>query len=623
MSAGDLISLVPLQGSYVARRCPVVAQLETDTSLGDSQVPLTEAEQIRVDRGRAFEEQVFDALQNFHGSRAALIEQSSKADQQLATTTALDSDVSIVLGGWLPDDHQSRRTGKPDILIRLDDGWVPVDVKHHAIVSASRAVSGREFQSELSEPWPGAAKRIDGVEPTTHALLDSIQLVHYRRLLETAGLASQSTRAGIIGSDGVLWWCDLAERRWRKRTRSALEIYADEFDFRLRVITRQLERNDDPSIAPLVIPLKKTECSTCSWRQVCGDQMQERDSVSLIDGITWPNALKLTRHGVATRSDLARLDWYTAWVALGDSSSDPNVDLDEVLATCEGLPAETPLRDALGTRKRGRLRRLESIGISDVRGLAGLDRRTAKIASVGIGHLPSLIDQARAAIAGVPFLRRGAEQFKVPRADVEVDVDMENSESGVYLWGVWVDGAVASGFQRGYRPFVSWEPLDPSVEAGVFDDFWRWLIDLRDATIAQGRTFAAYCYSPAENTQMSRIAERLVGGPALAEVHEFIDSDDWIDLLTVVKSRLITGSGFGLKKVAPLAGFHWRDDDPGGDQSMVWYDRAVNDPDPATREANRVRLLAYNEDDVKATAAIRSWLSSTSFPSIADAPPPS
>ena len=419
-----------------------------------------------------------------------------------------------------------------------------------------------------------------------------------------------------------MWWCDLAERRWSKGTRSALGIYDREFDLRLRVITRQLERNDDPSLSPLVIPLRKAECAACSWRQVCGDRMEEADSVSLVGGITWRGALELTREGIGTRSDLARLDWFTASVAHGSRPSAARVDLDEVLTTCEGLDPGTGLREALGARKPARLRRLAAMGITDVQGLDAVDRTTSRIATLGIGYLPGLIDQARAAIAGVPLLRRGAELVEVPRADVEVDVDMENSEAGVYLWGARVGGAASPDPSGRYLPFVRWDPLDAAAEADVFAAFWNWMTELRDVTIADGRTFAAYCYSPAENSQMLRIAEGADIGPTLDEVRRFIDGIHWIDLHAVVKSRIITGGGLGLKRVAPLAGFRWRDDDPGGDQSMVWYDRAVNDPDPGVREANRNRLLAYNEDDVGATAAIRNWLATTSFPSVADALPP-
>jgi predicted RecB family nuclease len=104
-------------------------------------------------------------------------------------------------------------------------------------------------------------------------------------------------------------------------------------------------------------------------------------------------------------------------------------------------------------------------------------------------------------------------------------------------------------------------------------------------------------------------------------VEAFIGSEHWVDLHAVIKNQLITGSGLGLKEVAPLAGFEWRDDDPGGDQSMVWYDRAVNHPDQRVRDENRARLLAYNEDDVEATAVIREWLSATAFRSIEDFAP--
>ena len=52
MGAVDIASSVPLQGSYVARRCPVVAQLEYDESLDVEEVPLSEAEQARTSQGR-------------------------------------------------------------------------------------------------------------------------------------------------------------------------------------------------------------------------------------------------------------------------------------------------------------------------------------------------------------------------------------------------------------------------------------------------------------------------------------------------------------------------------------------------------------------------------------------
>ena len=68
-------------------------------------------------------------------------------------------------------------------------------------------------------------------------------------------------------------------------------------------------------------------------------------------------------------------------------------------------------------------------------------------------------------------------------------------------------------------------------------------------------------------------------------------------------------NGIGLKVVANAgAGFSWRDPDPGGLNSQTWWDLAVHDPDPQVRESSRTRVMEYNEDDVKATLAVRRWL---------------
>lgn len=149
----------------MARRCPVAAQLEFDDSLEVSPVLLGEAEQARVDDGRAYEREVFAALLRHHGDRVALIEESAKVDHQRATLEALQSDVSIVLGGWLPDDHRSRRTGRPDALIRMDGGWAPVDVKHHGVVTGSTSGRGRELRSELADPGRRRATRSTASSP--------------------------------------------------------------------------------------------------------------------------------------------------------------------------------------------------------------------------------------------------------------------------------------------------------------------------------------------------------------------------------------------------------------------------------------------------------------------------
>jgi predicted RecB family nuclease len=70
--------------------------------------------------------------------------------------------------------------------------------------------------------------------------------------------------------------------------------------------------------------------------------------------------------------------------------------------------------------------------------------------------------------------------------------------------------------------------------------------------------------------------------------------------------------------VAPLAGFSWDIDDPGGGESMLRYETAVGSPSQEERDSARAWLLTYNGGDVAATLAIRDWLerASTTIPSI-------
>ena len=166
--------------------------------------------------------------------------------------------------------------------------------------------------------------------------------------------------------------------------------------------------------------------------------------------------------------------------------------------------------------------------------------------------------------------------------------------------------------------------MGPDLEAGeliAFKDFWSWLVDLRARAVAEAATFRAYCYSRgAEEGEMKRIAGRLGLDD---EVAAFLSSREWVDLLEVVRRNLVTGRSMGLKETAPLAGFAWRYDDATGTLAMVNYDQAVDGTDPAERDEARRWILEYNEDDVRATAALRAWLDGPAqdLPSIATGAP--
>ena len=127
-------------------------------------------------------------------------------------------------------------------------------------------------------------------------------------------------------------------------------------------------------------------------------------------------------------------------------------------------------------------------------------------------------------------------------------------------------------------------------------------------------SFRAYCYNElAENRWLLGSAERFKGMPGIppvSAVREFIKSDSWVDLFGIVREEFLCAHGKGLKTIAPVAGFRWRDPEAGGENSMRWYRDAVGMDGLPPDDGQRQRLIEYNEDDVRATHALRHWMSS-------------
>ncbi|MGD9530578.1 TM0106 family RecB-like putative nuclease [Pseudonocardia sp.] len=259
---------------------------------------------------------------------------------------------------------------------------------------------------------------------------------------------------------------------------------------------------------------------------------------------------------------------------------------------------------------------LRDLGVRSVRELAEIDLEVppGPVPGPPLGDLVAL---ARAWLRGLAVVRR-VDRVPVPRADVEVDVDMESfGESGAYLWGALLrhPGGHRDGDEAdGYRAFATWEPLPTRDEARSFAEFWAWFRGVRRRAHASGRTFAAYCYNAdAENRWLLGSARRfagLPGVPPVDEIEEFIGSPEWVDVFALVGEWFLCAHGKGLKVVAPVAGFAWRDAEAGGENSMRWYRDAVGADGAPPDARQRQRLLDYNADDVAATLALREWMCS-------------
>src|SRR5699024_6676415 len=101
----------------------------------------------------------------------------------------------------------------------------------------------------------------------------------------------------------------------------------------------------------------------------------------------------------------------------------------------------------------------------------------------------------------------------------------------------------------------------------------------------------------------------MTGIPTRSEIDRFVHSTEWVDLFRSVSEQFLCVRGKGLKVVAPIAGFQWRDTEAGGEASMRWYRDAVGMDGQTPEWSQRERLLRYNEDDVLATRALRDWMS--------------
>ncbi|MFC5996166.1 TM0106 family RecB-like putative nuclease [Pseudonocardia hispaniensis] len=534
----------------VTTRCRRRVHLDHDSRAGGGPQALPDPllEQRRADAA-AHREQIGAALSAANGERWWRVPAEVTTRERVeATAAAVAADARLIWGAQLPRDDAAGRRGGAELLVRVPGGGYLPVI----VVRHRITDPGTGARtSPLLEPFPERATA-DPARKTRSQPRDLLRLAHLTRMLDAAGWAPAADLAE--SSLGGVIGMDGDVVVWHDLQAEHWpggRSTLEEYDERFadRVAVATAAAAGAPALAH---PSRITECRRCPWWPTCEAALTRDQDVSLV--VRGEAAVALRSAGVGTVAGLAALD----------PAAEPPVPL-------PGMP------------------------------------------------FADMVALARAWQRGLTVVRR-VPRVPVPRADIEVDVDMESfGEAGAYLWGALLSyprGARAGDEPAGYRAFVTWEPVPTQDERRSFAEFWTWLSGVRSAAVESGRSFAAYCYNEqAENRWLIASARRFAGHPGIpsvAEVERFIAMPGWIDLFALVSDWFLCAHGKGLKRVAPVAGFAWRDPEAGGENSMRWYRDAVGLGGRPPEPTQRHRLLQYNQDDVEATRALREWMTSPS-----------
>lgn len=376
-----------------------------------------------------------------------LAEQPDQWDANVEVTlAALDARVPVIIGGRLPD--VGARRGAPDILVAVDGGYVPVDIKGHMTFKPSQAKNpARAGTVSLSRLLTPAVRQVvrGGSNKSNAASADCMQLSHYVRMLEDlgygpnepsgavwAGIAGTSDLSALIDDEHGVMWYDLADGD----DRSYLSIY--DAAFRLRLMAAEAARTGGEAVRPFRI----SECKSCPWYETCAE-------------VVGPD--------------------------------------DASFAITTGLPTADEWAAIYPPDRRLTVGELAAFPIQDLPSTKGWDRR---------------IRRAQMKVAGIDFEPHdgpGATTQAVPTADVEIDFDIEwDTDGRIYQWGVRVRRDRDENTARYLPDLVSFEPLDADSEAALAQVCLKVLEDLIDEAEGQGKSVRIFHWSDPEKSYTRR-----------------------------------------------------------------------------------------------------------------------
>jgi predicted RecB family nuclease len=278
---------------------------------------------------------------------------------------------------------------------------------------------------------------------------------------------------------------------------------------------------------------------------------------------------------------------------------------------------------------------LYAVGIDDI---AGLARRNQQDDIDGIRNTAKIVYQARATLSGTVNRAPDVDYVDMPRADIEIDFDLENSGGGwttaidpvtgevtdvrqdplLYMFSIRTTRRrkLKSGRYRSHLKEITFDTYtdSPEGELMVYLDTWRYFMTMLAKARRGHRSIRFYHYTKHEWTWLRALSVKyagLPGVPTLEQVNAFLESGLVVDMYEILARQLVWPTmSHSIKSLAKHIGYSWNvQGQVGGDQSISWHQTACYHAEESVRTAAVVKLRAYGQSDVEAQTVLRDWVS--------------
>lgn len=322
----------------------------------------------------------------------------------------------------------------------------------------------------------------------------------------------------------------------------------------------------------------------------------------------WPAARLILRQRGEYRVNLENLlprmeEALQACIEMLVTQSEPEVfiannrcDLCPWLTHCYGIAQQQQHLSLLPGVTPSRYVQLQALELLTVEALAiARPKQLEMLPGFGSHVADRLIRQAQAqlqnrALPAAALTEALLTPAELPTGVIELYYDIESAPDHnlAYLHGVLVVDRLAQT-----ETFHALWTDEVESEAEVWQQFLALIDRYPDAPI--------FHFCPYEVQTVQRLAAAF-GTPA-AQIESMLDR--FVDLHErVTRVATLPVESYALKPIARWLGFHWRDADASGAQSIYWYAQWRSTGDAAFLNA----ILRYNEDDCRATRHVKDWL---------------